>query len=63
MEAKSLDASAAMKRARSGVRPLISAFSVADLMLEDETSMPSEDLKREDRVMVNSPEPEYASMR
>lgn len=39
------------------------ALSVAEWMLLALMSMPREDLKRLESVMVKRPEPEYASMR
>ena len=39
------------------------AFVDAEVMLAGDMSMPREDLKREERVMVKRPEPEYASIR
>jgi hypothetical protein len=63
MEAKRRAASAAMKRVEDSGRLFKRAFVDAEVMLAGDMSMPREDLKREERVMVKRPEPEYASIR
>lgn len=63
IEAKRRAASAAMNCVEDLGRLFSSALVVALAIDDEEISIPKEDLKREERVMVKSPEPEYASMR
>lgn len=58
MEAKRCDASAAMKLVESLGSLLRVALRVAEWMLLALMSMPREDLKRLESVMVKRPEPE-----
>lgn len=52
-----------MKRAELSGRSFRRALVVADSMLDEEISMPSDVLNWLDNVIVKRPEPEYASMR
>lgn len=63
MDLKSSGASAAINVHWDGGRLLSLAFSRADVIEGAEISMPTEVVKREERVIVNSPDPEYASIR
>ncbi len=51
-------ASASMKTHREGGRLLSAAFSRAEVIEARDISMPVDEVKREDRVMVKSPDPE-----
>ena len=56
-------ASAARKEALDAGMLLRDAFLEAKSIDADEMSIPVLDAKREERVIVNSPEPEYASIK
>lgn len=58
MEAKRWEASAARKRVEDGGRAFSSAFVVAEAMDDEDMSMPREDWKSEERVIVKRPLPE-----
>lgn len=63
MDANNRAASAAMNRVEDEGKLFNSAFVVADWILLELMSIPREDWKSEERVMVNKPLPEYASIR